>query len=435
MKIKSILYKGALLSMALIGMTACNEESKSLVAPDGHLNLKNLGVEVTGTGRATVDVSNFIVDICQEGKETPVKTFAFKNMPSVVDLTPGEYYIDVRSHNLEKAEWDNPYYTGKSEKFEIIADDVTDVEPIKCVFSSLKVSVVFGPKLLKKIGNDVTVTVVANDEGRLVYAPDDNREGYFATIDGSTTLVAVFSGTVNGHKEEFSRTYTDVAAGQHRTITYEVGNDVPEPDAPTGSVDQSQGINVDVSYVDVDLINADVTGGNEDIIPDPGEKPGQLPALPDEGEEPSPEKPDEGNTTDPDEPKFSFEGSTLENGKSYMTTDFTAANPAKLVINCPDGIASAAVTIDSTFLTPDELEGVGLSDKFDLCNDEALFEALQGLGFPAGDQIKNQTTATIEITGFMDLLAIGGTSTSKFTFVVTDSKGVVKTTQFSINVE
>lgn len=433
MKIKSILYKGVLFSAAILGLTACEGESSPIGSANGTLKLENLGVEVAGTGRAVVDVSNFIVEICQEGKEKPVRTFAFSKMPSVVDLAPGEYYIDVRSHNIEKAEWDNPYFAGRSEKFQIIADDVTEVDPIKCVFSSLKVSVVFGPKLMSKISSDVSVTVVANDEGRLVYTPGDKREGYFATIDGSTTLVAIFSGTVSGHKEEFSRTYTDVAAGQHRTITFEVGNDVPQPDAPTGSVDQSQGISVDVSYVDVDLMNADVTGGNEEVIPNPGEQPGKLPELPDEGDDPN--TPDNPDDPTPSGPQFGFEGSTLENGKTYFTDDFNPSKPAKLVIVCPDGIAKADVTINSTFLTAEELEGVGLRDKFDLCNDSDLFEALSGLGFPVGDDIKNQTTATIEITSFMDLLAVGGTSTSEFTFVVTDSKGVVKTSKFSINVK
>lgn len=430
MKIKSILYKGALLSLALLGMTSCEQK---LEPGEGKLNLSSLGLEIAGTGRATVDVSNFIVDICQDGKAKPVQTFLFSKMPSVVALAPGEYYIDVRSHNLEKAEWDNPYYAGKSEKFQIVADDVTELDPIKCVFSALKVSVVFGPKLMNKIGSDVSVTVVANDEGRLVYTPGDTREGYFATIDGSTTLVAIFSGTVNGHKEEFSRTYTDVAAGQHRTITYEVGNDVPEPDAPTGSVDQTQGISVDVSYVDEDMMNADVTGGNEDIIPDPGEKPGKLPELPDEGDDPNtPDQPDEPT---PSGPVFGFEGSTLENGKTYFTDEFSADKPAILKIVCPEGIAKADVIIDSSSLTPEELENVGLTDKFDLCSDEALFEALGGLGFPVGDDIKGHTEATITITQFMDLLAILGPSTSKFTFTVTDSKGAVKTSEFSINVK
>lgn len=431
MKIKSILYKGALLSLALLGITACKEDNP--IPADGTLKLSTLGLEIAGTGRATVDISNFIVDICQDGKAKPVQTFVFSKMPSVVALAPGEYYVDVRSHNLEKAEWDNPYYAGKSEKFQIVADDVTELDPIKCVFSALKVSVVFGPKLMTKIGSDVSVTVVANDEGRLVYTPGDSREGYFATIDGSTTLVATFSGTVNGNKEEFSRTYTDVAAGQHRTITFEVGNDVPEPDAPTGSVDQSQGISVDVTYVDEDMMSADVTGGNEDVIPDAGEKPGKLPELPDEGDDPN--TPDVPDDPTPSGPVFGFEGSTLENGKTYFTDEFSASKPAKLVIVCPEGIASAHVTIASTFLTPEELENVGLTDKFDLCTDEALFEALGGLGFPVGDDIKGKTEATITITDFMDLLAVGGTSTSKFTFVVTDSKGAVITSEFSINVK
>lgn len=428
------IYKVALLLPSLVGLSACNEELDPVKANRGELNLATLGVEVSNlekvvNSRAVVDVSGYLVDICRAGETVPVESYVYSKMPGIVTLTPGDYYVSVRSHEIQKAAWEQPYFEGKSEQFTISADRITELDPVKCTFASLKVSVNFGEKLRAAMGDDVQVTVVANDEGKLVYTPSDSRAGYFATIEGSTTLVATFTGTVNGHKEEFSRTYTDVAAGQHRKITFECGADVPVPDAPSGSIDHNDGITVDVTYVDENL-NADVDPGKEETI-DPGETPGKLPDLPNEGDDPvvTPPGPD-----NPDEPAFDFAGSTLENGKTYMNTDFGDGKPAKVIINCPEGIAKADVVIDSDFLTAEELEGVGLAKTFDLCAPGDLREGLEGLGFPCGENIIDKTEAEVNVTDFMPLLGAGAGSTSKFTFTITDSKGNVKVTTFTIKV-
>lgn len=431
MKMKNI-YKVALLLPALVGLSACNEELDVVKATRGELNLATLGVEVSNlekvvNSRAIVDVSGYLVDICRAGETVPVESYVYGRMPGVVTLTPGDYYINVRSHELQKAEWENPYFEGKSAQFTISANQITEIDPVKCSFASLKVSIIFGEKLRSKMGDDVQVTVVANDEGKLVYTPSDSRAGYFAPLEGSTTIVATFSGTVNGHKEEFSRTYTDIAAGQHRKITFECGADVPTPDEPSGSVDHTDGISVDISYVDENL-NADVDPGKEETM-DSDDEPGKLPDLPGEGDEPTPPGPD-----DPDQPVFDFAGSTLENGKTYMNTDFSEDKPAKVIINCPEGIAKADVVIDSDFLTAEELEGVGLAKTFDLCNPGNLREGLEGLGFPCGENIVNMTEAEVNVTDFMPMLGAGAGSTSKFTFTITDSKGNVKVTSFTIKV-
>lgn len=415
----------------LCSLSACNESTEP-ISRQGELRLSSLGVEVTNAdkvygSRAVVNVANYIVDICRSGETEPVQSYIYGQMPSVVTLTPGEYVVNVRSHNVERAAWDAPYFEGQSEQFSIKADDITDVDPIKCSFASLKVSVIFGEKLRKVMGDDVTVTVMANDEGRLVYTPDDERDGYFAVVDGSTTLIATFTGTVSGNEETITKIYTDVAAGQHRKITFEIGKEAPEPDSPTGSVDHGEGVSVNVTYFDDDL-TGEVGDGIEDAIDNPGDMPGKLPELPDEPGN------DDPVTPPADEDGFDFKGSTLENGKTYMNTDFSDAKPAEIKINCPDGIAKAEVIIDSDFLTPEELEGVGLADKFDLCNPGALREPLEAFGFPCGENITDHTEATVNVTQFMPLLGIGAGSTSKFTFTITDKNGVVKVTTFTIKV-
>lgn len=416
----------------LCSLSACNEENDP-AGRQGELNLRSLGVEVSNAdkvygSRAVVDVSNYIVDICRPGEADPVQSYVYGKMPSIVTLNPGEYVVNVRSHNVERAAWDAPYFVGNSEQFSIKADEITDVDPIKCTFSSLKVSVVFGDKLRKVMGDDVTVTVLANDEGRLVFTPEETRDGYFATVDGSTTLIATFTGTVNGAQENITRIYTDIAGGQHRIITFEIGQEAPQPDAPTGSVNHGEGVSVNVSYYDDDLTR-EVGDGIEDPIENPGDMPGKLPELPDD-----PGNDDPVVTPPADETGFGFEGSTLVNGKTYMNTDFDEAHPAKVVINCPEGIAVAEVVIDSDYLTAEELESVGLAKSFKLNDPGELSEALEGLGFPCGDNIVGKTSATVDVTTFMPLLGSGKGSTSKFTFSITDSKGNVKVTTFTIKV-
>lgn len=431
---------------AIAGLTAC-DESMEVPEAKGSLQLASLGVEVSNAenvinSRAVTDVSAYLVDICPAGESTPVQSYVYGSMPGVVTLAPGDYVVNVRSHELQKAEWERPYFTGTSEQITIVADKITEPTPVKCTFASLKVSIVFGEKLREKMADDVQVTVVANDEGKLVYKPNENNgAGYFATIEGSATLVATFSGTVNGHLEQFSKTYTDVAAGQHRKITFECGADVPVPDLPSGSINPGEGIDIDITYVDEDL-TANVDPGKEETI-DPGEKPGTLPDLPSEGgDEPGPDQPE--NPDQPEKPAFGFQGSTLENGKTYLNTEFSEANPAKIIITCPEGIAKAEVIIDSTFLTPGELESVGLLSEFDLCNpvgtksngeEVNLSEALAGFGFPVNGEILNKPSSEIEISSFMDLLGLGGTNSSTFTFTITDNTGAVQVNQFTIKVQ
>lgn len=415
----------------LCSLSACNEENEP-GGRQGELRLSSLGVEVTNAdkvygSRAVVDVSGYIVDICHPGESEPVESYVYGKMPAVVTLSPGDYVVNVRSHNVERAAWDAPYFVGSSDQFSIKADQITDVDPIRCSFSSLKVSVVFGEKLRKVMGDDVTVTVLANDEGRLVFTPKETRDGYFATVDGSTTLIATFSGTVNGVQENITRIYTDIAGGQHRVISFEIGQEAPQPDSPTGSVDHGEGVSVNVTYFDSDL-TGEVGDGIEDPIENPGDMPGKLPELPDEPGN------DDPVTPPADEDGFDFKGSTLENGKTYMNTDFGESKPAKVIINCPEGIAKADVVIDSDFLTAEELESVGLAKTFDLCAPGSLREGLEGLGFPCAENILGKTQAEVNVTDFMPLLGAGAGSTSKFTFTITDSKGNVKVTTFTIKV-
>ncbi|MDE6367267.1 MAG: DUF4493 domain-containing protein, partial [Muribaculaceae bacterium] len=176
MKLK---YQAALLTAAL-ALGSCSSDDLYGVAEGSMGKVYKPGVEVSNVenvikdaagSRASYDISNYIVDFTRQGEQVPVCSYVYKDMPGAVDLPEGSYTVSVRSHNVQKAEWDNPYFAGESSAFTITAGEFTEVEPVKCTFQSLKVTVVFGPKLRAAMGDDVKVTVKANDEGTLVFTP------------------------------------------------------------------------------------------------------------------------------------------------------------------------------------------------------------------------------------------------------------------------
>lgn len=434
MKIKfQYIVLGLGLSLAI---SSCHDETPTDDGKEKTGTVSLMGVDVSTAedvqdtqetlsgSKAVVDVSDYIVEFYKQGSSSPVCKYDYVDLPGTVELAEGVYTVTVRSHDLQKAEWEKPYFAGKSEEFRVEANKLTEVDPITCTFQSLKVSVVFGEKLRAAMESDVKVTVVANDEGKLEYLPSDGRAGYFATVDGSATLVATFTGTVKGRQENFFRTYTGVKAGQHRIIKYELGADLP-----TGFISDS-GIAINVTYEDV-AIDGTVNPGGESTLPDE-DKPGTLPGLGDD------DNPGSGDDDDPATTEaISFAG-TIEDGATYYNTDFvdesgTILKEAEVFITCAKGCADLVVNINSNTLTPDVLESVGLSADFSLVTSTQFFEALGGLGLPCGSEVTGVTDPIkFNITQFMSLLGIYANGTSVFTLTVTDQEGNSKACQFTI---
>lgn len=86
------------------------------------------------------------------------------------------------------------------------------------------------------------------------------------------------------------------------------------------------------------------------------------------------------------------------------------------------GLTSLKVKIESSLITVDELEGMGLAAEMDVMNpkDDAMTEALEGLGFLPLD---NLTNLSLPITKFMATLAALGAGEHTFTITATDASG------------
>lgn len=94
------------------------------------------------------------------------------------------------------------------------------------------------------------------------------------------------------------------------------------------------------------------------------------------------------------------------------------------------------VEIVSDILTPEALQGVGLSDKLDLLDPGQYEEALTGLGFPVGDAITSVREVNFNITQFMSVITmLNQDGYCDFKLIVSDSSGTTeKTIQLDVNV-
>lgn len=429
-----------LLSLALVtGLTGCNDKwSPDLVGTDsGRLSTESLTVDVVNAeqvieSRATIDLSNFIVSVYNNANGELANRWAYSAMPELPTFPVGEYTVKVYSHEQEKAAWEAPYFYGEK-TFSIKKDEITNVGTVVCKLSNIKVTIKFTDALKAVAGDNVQVVVRANDAGSLTYGINETRAGYFEAVEGSTTLTATFTGTISGYDEEFTNVFTDLAAGQHRIITFSLkGGETEIPDE-TGKIDPTDGINVDVSVVDVNL-GGNVNTGDEDLI-DGEKRPGdneQLPEDPDKPDNPGPgpDKPQPGE----DAVKFSSETFDLDgwNNASEYGSDDPNLKKAIVNIHAEKGLAHLHVKIISPILTKDALEGIGLNDEFDLAYPGQYEEGVAGLEFPYGDQVINQTDLVFDITKFVPLIPALGSGDHIFEIRGVDNDGKESTLSLKI---
>lgn len=416
--------------------SACSESWNPQVTEDGELDLSSLLVSNNDAEKlvtndqsragADVDFSNYLVNIYADGESVPVRSWTYSQMPEVVSLAAGEYRLEVESHKVQKAEWEAPYYLG-SKNFSITAGKISNIGEVECYFSSIKVTILYTDELRAMLGDDVTVTVIANDEGRLEYTPSETRKGYFEAVEGSNTMAVHFAGTVGGVYTTGEKVFTDVEAAQHHIITFKT-KDAPQPPQQTGQIDPSEGITIDM-----DVIREDVDGNieiEEDIISnDP-----QRPWGPEEPENPGPDQPGP-DQPGPDQPGPDQPGELISFSPSETSENLKLGVPNEVAkfssdfgdaivnISAEKGFASINVKIKSSDPNFEMAAADFVPLDFDLANPPAdKADTIAGLGLPIRDDVVGKTSVEFNITGFISLLAaFEGTHT--FSVTVTDAEG------------
>ena len=411
----NIAFKFFCATALTLGFSACTDNPDYPGGDDdktGSVSLTGLMVEVDPSeielSRADIDTSNYLVKIFNAaGDMIYESTFAERN--EIVSLPVAQNYsVEVQSHEVQNAAWSAPYYAGKK-SFDITENTITPIGTVNCVFSNVRVSVRYTDELQKMLGNDVVVNVNCSETGSsLDFVPSETRSGYFKALQGSTTLGACLTGTILGQYVTVTKALNNIAAGQHRIITFGVSGGDPEVPDEYGSITiEGEGSGVKLAeglYLDVSVTTVD-SQGNVTV---------------DEDADSSAVRP---GTETPPEPPIG-EAITITSSTMSFTTPMDPSTITSGVVNIhsDNGIKNLIVKIATTSSDfASALEGVGMPTTFDLAypkdaDEEAIFD---GFGFPFGSNVQGAKDIVFDITTFVPLLsAFKGTHT--FTITVND---------------
>ena len=408
----------------LLAFTACHSEAmESVSSAKGDLNLSSMKAEVDtnvdtvyvgSRAESTVDVSNFLVTI-YDAQSQKVEQWNYNAMPEIVSLAVGTYSIVVTSAETPSNGFDTPYYKGTA-TCEIKENEVVDVPVITCKLANMLFSVEYDEEFQGKMGEDV-VTAITVGENSLEIPYSETRSAYLIAPEGETTsMIVTLKGTIDGESIDYSERFESVKIGVHNIIKYKFA---PVSDGSEG--DGTLGVAI--------VVDSSMTGSDEVVGTDPGKEPG-IDDFPEEGGE----DPGDG---DGDENAPTIVGSNFNVNAFDITKDVLevkkgASAQLQVTLTAPNGIAHVYVTIDSETLTKEVLEGVGLTDSFDLAEPGALEEGLNSLGFPTGDAVVGQTDLLFDITDFTSLLGIYGVANHNFIIRLVDQNGLEVTETLKI---
>ncbi|MCH5239310.1 MAG: DUF4493 domain-containing protein [Muribaculaceae bacterium] len=428
------IYTIALGFLLSLGFLSCNKEKPfegESTEGTGRFLTSAINVEVKAEEAVTRTAGvptpdEFTVAFCK--KETlneALYQYNYKEMPEVVTLPVGEYIVKAFYGNDNiVAAFDAPAYYGESEILKVENGKVIDVvNPIVCTLYNVRVAVYFDQALKEVMGEDVKVAVKVGESGALDFTSGTESDGFFKYDEDSSTLSAVFTGTVNGAYLTETKTYDKIKRGTYYKLTFKlhgVETGAEEPGSSSGSLkidatvtfhDQSGNGGLNVDPDSEEYLEDDRYPGNGDTE-DPGEQPGQ-PVDPDNKTLPWMESDDVDINTVTDI-------SDWEEGKSLAVK-----------ILSPSLLTKFVCIIDSSTLTPKELESVNLKSELDLINDTDLFDNLGGLGFPVGEDITNPKTQdedgnyiiVFDITKFVTMLNALGEGTHNFIFNLENEAG------------
>lgn len=211
MKIKNII----ILLLTLCVCISCKDDTN--FAQAGYLYLGVNEDNTTITRSKPVTDEELRVDIISTAGDT-VRTYTdyttqVKGQKLI--LPAGTYKVAVSSVKDGGAAWEMPFYSGVEEVV-IKADEITQTQ-VTCQIANTKVSV-------KYIGLDKYFTdycdTVSTNAGKLIYAKDEYRAGYF-TSDGDLTA-NLYLRNKDGNTFVLKKTIRDIAPRTHYTLKYTV---------------------------------------------------------------------------------------------------------------------------------------------------------------------------------------------------------------------
>lgn len=399
------------LAVAAMMLFGCNKKITSQEGTGLQLKIsaeQNGYVDKVVKSQTGIDVNTFVVNIDKkDGKYS--NSWTYGELPSLVELSTGEYTVNVNSPAAAPVAWDAPAYGGTKD-FAIVGGVVTPVDMV-CTLQNMKNSVYCSQHFIDKL---TTFEVkISNADGHLVWGADE--VGIYTEKDGVKTIVkepakyAYFSVNtlsinVDGYRELDNTTANlkyeikDVAARDHHIVYLDAY--VTGQSAMTLSIDTSvNDKNVDMTFPGIDpddsMIDDDIQAGWEE-----SDDEGQIPDAP---------------TTAP--------YVTWDANPDFEKMDITPTMSVELMVYAPEKIKEFIVKVSDNFLPAIQMLVPG-AQYLDLINDETAKEAL-GTMLPVGDQLYNQTEVSFSLSKLVPLIAAVGNPGEDYVFTleVTDQKG------------
>ena len=400
MIMKKIIYTVILAAAVLTG---CKKVTPEL--PTG-LQLKvttdDTFVDKIVKSGASVDINTFSVEIVKkDGKFS--NTWLYGELPSLVELSVGEYSVTVKSPESVKVNWESPVYGGSMD-FAILDGVVTPLDVV-CTLQNMKNSVYCSENLIRSLS---TFEVkVANADGCLVWSSGEVGV-YSQSGDGTKTII----------KEPAKQAYFSVNPlninisgyrsldGTSATLVYEIkkvearDHHILYVDAyVTGQAQMTLSIDstVNETYTDVVMPGIDPDDSNIDDDIEVGW-----------GEIEEEEQPDGG----------AFEAPYLEwpANPEYAKMDIVEGMNVELMVYAPAKIKEFIVRVSDNFLPAIQMLVPGV-EYLDLINDEAT-KAELGTMLPVGDQLLGQTEVQFSLSTLVPLIAAVGTQGEDYVFTL-----------------
>ncbi len=366
---------------------------------------------------SSVDVNEFLVSVeKKDGRYS--KSWVYAELPSLVELSSGEYNVTVSSPETDLVAWDQPSYAATKD-FAIVNGVVTPLDMV-CTLQNMKNSVYCSQHLMDQLTN--FNVKISNEDGYLVWTAEEvgiyTEENGVKTITKEPSKRAYFSVkelaiNVDGYRE---------LDGTTANLTYEIKNVAARDhhiiylDAyVTGQASMTLSIDASVNDKTVDMvlpgIDPDDSNIDDDIEVGWGEP---------EGEQPMPD------------PASTVPYMEWPANPDFAKMDIVANMNVELMVYAPAKIKGFVVRVSDNFLPAIQMLVPG-ADCLDLIGDPSAIEAL-GTMLPVGDQLLGKTEVAFSLSKLVPLIASVGTQGEDYVFTleVTDEKGqqLVKSVTF-----
>ena len=201
-------------------LDSCQREEPGPEKPKGFLTI-NVGLfihvnEVNSNLKTTTGAEDFKVIIFNASNEEVLVYDKASEMPAVIELEVGDYYVAAHSDNNLPAAFENPYYYGVSDPFTISAGSSQSVS-VNCELANTMVTVVYSENV-KNNFTDYTTTV-SSSAGSLTFTSEETRAGYFQPLPLNITATLTLLKS-DGSLE--NRTLTGTIAAPQPKKHYEI---------------------------------------------------------------------------------------------------------------------------------------------------------------------------------------------------------------------